>query len=85
MESKNTPLQQKQQAKPEKTKFTFLDYVKLAYVTISFYSVMIFAEAPFWLLALIVVNFGIAAFVSNTIEWPVERDKDGKVIDHDKA
>lgn len=85
MENKNTAPLQSQPAKPVKEKFTFLDHIKLAYCTISFFSVMIFAEAPFWIIALVVANFGISAFVSNTIEWPVERDKDGNIIDPDKA
>lgn len=83
MDNKNTTLPQ--EVKKLKTKFTFWDHVKLTYSGLSFFSVMIFAEAPFWLLFLIVANFGVAAAVSNTIEWPVEYDKDGNIIDPNEA
>ena len=30
---------------------------------ISFYSIMIFAEAPLWLLAIVIANFGLSGYV----------------------
>jgi len=66
-----------------KVKYTLKEKLILAYATISFYSVMIFAEAPTWLLFLIVANFGISGLLTNKIDWPVKLDKDGNIINEE--
>ena len=36
---------------------------------ISFYSIMIFAEAPLWLLAIVIANFGLSGYVVNHTDF----------------
>lgn len=59
-----------------KTKWTIGKALFAAWVVISFYSVMIFAEAPLWLLILVIANFGACAYVSNKIKMPFDDKKE---------
>lgn len=61
-----------------KTKWTIRKVLFAAWFIISFYSVMIFAEAPLWLLILVIANFGACAYVSNKIKMPFDDEKEVK-------
>ena len=61
-----------------KTKWTIGKVLVAAWFVISFYSVMIFAEAPLWLLILVIANFGACAYVSNKIKMPFDDKEEVK-------
>lgn len=61
-----------------KTKWTIGKVLFAVWFIISFYSVMIFAEAPLWLLILVIANFGACAYVSNKIKMPFDDEEEVK-------
>ena len=61
-------------------KFNWKQILVLIWMGISFYSVMIFAEADFWILALIIASFGLSGYIANRMDWTgTEMDNDGRV------
>lgn len=41
----------------------------LTWVGLSFYGIMLVAEAPFWLLGSVIGSFGLSVYVANRMDW----------------
>lgn len=50
-------------------KLNFKQILVLIWMCVSFYGIMIVAEAPFWLLGLTVGSFGLSVYAANRIDW----------------
>ena len=50
-------------------KFNWKQVLVLIWMGMSFYGVMLVAEAPFWLLMLVVGSFGLSVYVANHMDW----------------
>ena len=60
-------------------KLNWKQILVLIWMGISFYSIMIFAEADSWILALVVASFGLSGYVANKMDWK------GTEIDDEEA
>lgn len=50
-------------------KLNWKQILVLIWIGISFYGAMIFAEADFWILALVIASFGLSGYVANKMGW----------------
>lgn len=50
-------------------KFNWKQILVLIWMGISFFSIILVAEAPFWLLGLVVGSFGLSVYVANHMDW----------------
>lgn len=50
-------------------KLNLKQIVVLIWMGISFYGVMILAEAPFWMLGLTIGSLGLSVYVARHIDW----------------
>lgn len=50
-------------------KFNWKQILVLIWMGISFYGIMLVAEAPFWLLGSVVGSFGLSVYVAKYMDW----------------
>ena len=55
--------------KKQYKKFNCKQILVLIWMGVSFYGIMLVAEAPFWLLGSVVGSFGLSVYVANHMDW----------------
>lgn len=62
-----------------KKKLNWKQVLVLIWMGVSFYGIMLVAEAPFWLLGLVVGSFGLSVYVANKMDWKGTKVDDEEV------
>ena len=60
-------------------KLNWKQILVLIWMGISFYGIMLVAEAPFWILMLVVGSFGLSVYVANRMDWTGTEYEDEEV------
>lgn len=60
-------------------KLNWKQVLVLIWMGVSFYGIMLVAEAPFWLLGSVVGSFGLSVYVANHMDWKGTEFEDEEV------